>query len=258
MSGSSGQLKRDALSFFITLLIYLSLFLLWNDYVSKMIAPLSQPSVSKITLDLNDFVEETREAEVPVPEKEELPEEVSPPEEPIEEEPIEKKPIVEEPLPEPVVEPEPKKPIVEKPEPKPVVKPEIQKKSPRKITKKKRQKRKKPAVSKSRKSTSTPVRKKQRAHKGSRGNSQFVARLRAKINARKSYPRIARKRGMQGSVRVKFRITATGKLTGLSASGPRIFINSAKQAVKSAFPLSTRGANLPMTVSLTLNYHLKK
>ncbi|RLA68643.1 MAG: hypothetical protein DRG30_11010 [Epsilonproteobacteria bacterium] len=85
-----------------------------------------------------------------------------------------------------------------------------------------------------------------------------MARLKAKINSNKSYPRIARKRGMQGHVKIRFRITSAGKLSGLSATGPRIFLNSAKRAVKKAFPLSTRGVSLPMSVTLTLNYQLKK
>jgi outer membrane biosynthesis protein TonB len=63
---------------------------------------------------------------------------------------------------------------------------------------------------------------------------------------------------MKGSVKVRFRITSAGKLSGLTASGPRIFINSAKKAVKKAFPLSARGVSLPMNVALTLNYRLKK
>jgi len=262
MSGSSGQLKRDTLSFFITLFVYLSLFLLWNHYASKMTA--SQPSSGKITLALNDFVKEPPEREVPIVEKEEPQEEVLPEEEPIEEkavekEPIEKEPVAEEPPPEPVVEPKAVEPIVKRAEPRPVVKPELKKKSPGKIVRKKRHKRKKPAFSKSgKKSSSPPHRRQRRAHGGSRGSSLFVARLRAKIDAHKSYPRIARKRGMQGSVRVKFRITATGRLAGLNVSGPRIFINSAREAVKRAFPLSTRDASLPLTVNLTLNYHLKR
>jgi protein TonB len=210
-------------------------------------------------LNLNDFTKEIQEAEVLEAEKEEPVEEIEPTEEePVEEQIIEKEPIVEEPEPEPVLKPEVKEPVSEKPKPQVSKKPEVKKKSPKKVVKKKRQKRKKPAAVQSKKNSSRSTRRREKARSGSSGNSQFVARLKAKINARKSYPRIARKRGMQGRVKVKFHITSTGKLSNLSASGPRVFINSAKQAVKSAFPLSTRGASLPMNVSLTLNYHLKK
>jgi len=252
MNGVSGQFKRDALSFAVTLAVYLSLFFLWNHYFAALSAPLSQPDASKITLELNEFVKEPEVAEIPEVEKEEVLEEP----EPVAKEEV---PIEEEPPPEPIVEPEPKEPITEKPKPVHVEKPKpkVKKKIPKKIVKKKSKKKKKPTASQRRKTSSASSRGKQKVRSSSRGSSQFVARLRAKINARKSYPRIARKRGMQGSVRVKFRITSTGRLSGLSVSGSRIFINSAKQAVKSAFPISTRGASLPMAVSLTLNYRLK-
>ena len=274
MNGLSGQTKRDILSFAMTLVIYLSLFIIWNHYTSALTAPLSQPGSNEIALDLSDFVKETQIADIPELEKEEIPEEPeaikeeepvkeksieeeSIEEESTKEESIEKMPIIEEPLPKPAATEKPIEPIPEKPKPAVVKKPKIKKTVHRKSVKKKRQKKRNPAAAQRKKSSSASRHGNKKIH-SKKGDSRFVARLRRKINAHKSYPRIARKRGMQGSVRIKFRITSTGKLTGLSASGPRIFLNSAKQAVKSAFPISTRDVSLPITVSLTLNYHLKK
>jgi len=253
MDGLSQQTKRDILSSFITLLIYLLLFFFWHHYASTLSAPSSQADASEISLDLNEFVKETSIEKVAESRSEKQIEESDPLEkEPIKEELSEKEPIKEEPILEPVVEPEPKLPPVEKP--KPVVKkPKAKKKPPQKHAKKRKKLRtahKKQALTSSRHS-------RQSAHGSRRGSSRFIARLKAKINANKVYPRIARKRRMQGRVKIRFRVTSTGKLSNLSATGPRIFIKSAKNAVEKSFPLSTRGALLPMNVTLTLNYRLK-
>ena len=259
MNGLSGQAKRDIFSFTITLVLYLFLFVGWKHYSSALTSPLSQPAANEITLDLSDFMKEIQVADIPELEKEEAPKEPEPTqkEEPVTEKPIEEIPIVEEPSPEPAPIEKPIEPIFKKPKSIVVKKPIIKKTVHRKIVKKKRQKKRNPASAQRRRSDPSSRYGNKKVH-SSKGKSQFVARLRTKIDAHKSYPRIARKRGMQGSVKVKFRITSTGKLTGLNASGPRIFINSAKRAVKSAFPISTRDASLPMRVSLTLSYHLKK
>lgn len=266
MSRLSEQTKRDILSFSITLSLYLGLFFLWIYAFQTLTPSLAQPNVNTVTLNLDDFTKETPE-DIPIEEKQEetadepepVEQEEMQKEEPEKKEPIEvpqpeESPTPKEPEPEPIVEAPPPQPLSEKPKAQVVEKPKIKKRMPKKVAKKKRHTKKKKKSVK-RRSSSAP-RKARRS--GGVGSSRFVARLKAKINAHKSYPRIARKRGMQGSVRVKFRISSTGKLSGLSVSGPRIFLNSARQAVKSAFPLSTRGASLPMTVNLTLNYHLKK
>jgi len=255
----SSQTKRDALSFFLTFLIYLPLLAWWSSHASAFITAKDKTS-SELSLDLNVFHKE--EPVVPqtpdelIKEKEDEPvEEIK--EEPILEEPIPEEPIVEEIVPEPEVMPEPEVVLSEKPKPLIVKKPKVKKpllKKPRKKSIKKKKKR----VAKSSRSRVASQKRAKQARSSSAGKSRFIARLKAKINANKSYPRIARKRGMQGSVKVRFRITSAGKLSGLTASGARIFINSAKKAVKKAFPLSVRGVSLPMNVALTLNYRLKK
>jgi protein TonB len=193
-----------------------------------------------IHLSLCQFVPEV--IEQPVVE-EEIEPEPEPLEEPVvEEEPEPEEPVVEEIIPEPVI-----KPI---PELKPVIKEVKKKPKPKKkIVKKKKQR--KASRSSSRRATSSRV--------NPNKKSQFLSRIRAKINRAKSYPRIAQRRGMQGVVKVRFTILANGKVGHISLNGPKVFHNSAKRAVKKAFPINTKNAplSLPTSVNLTLRYQLK-
>ena len=187
-----------------------------------------------------------------VPEAIELPPE---PEKPIVEEIVEPEPepepevIEPEPLPEPVIE---KKfietvPVVKKIEKKPKPK-KIQKKKPEKKVVKKKKKRRNAS---SRRATSQRV--------NVNKKSQFLAQIRAKINRAKSYPRIAQRRGMQGIVKVKFTILKNGRVGNISVRGPKVFHNSAKSAVKKAFPINVKNAplSLPTSVNLSLRYKLR-
>ena len=246
----SSQTKRDALSFFLTFLIYLPFLIWWTSHASAFITTENKTN-REFSLDLDIFHKEEcvvpQTLSEPIEEKEEVPIEET------KEEPTPEEPIIEEPVVEDIVPvPEPEVVLSEKPKPIMVEKPKIKKPISKKTIKKKKKK----IAKSSRSKTSSQNRTKQT--RSSAGKSRFVARLKAKINANKTYPRIAQKRRMQGKVKVRFRITSAGKLSGLTASGPRIFINSAKKAVKRAFPLATRGAPLPMNVTLTLQYRLKK
>ena len=255
----SSQSKRDALSFFLTFLIYLPFLIWWSSHASAFITT-EEKTGSDLSLDLNIFHKEEPVApqisDELIEEKEDEPvEEIN--EEPAVKELIPEKSIIEETISEPKAVPDPEVVLSKKPKPLVMKKPKVKKalsKKPRKKTIIKKKKR----VAKSSRSRAVSRKRTRHTGSGSAGRSHFVARLKAKINANKSYPRIARKRGMQGNVKVRFRITPTGKVSGLTASGPRIFMNSAKKAVKKAFPLSTRGVSLPMNVALTLNYRLKK
>ncbi len=174
-------------------------------------------------------------------------------EEPIvEEKPVIEPEIIKESIPkeEPVIKEELiPEPIVPKVVPKPVVK-EIKKK--RKVKKKTKKK---------------TVKKKQQSQKASAGQTksspaqknQFLANIRAKINKHKSYPRIAKKRGMQGKVNIKFTILSSGKVGNISLDGPKVFHNSARKAVKSAFPVNVKNApiSLPKSINITLRYQIR-
>ena len=97
-------------------------------------------------------------------------------------------------------------------------------------------------------------------HTASAAQTQaFLATLRKRIERGKRYPAMAKRRGLQGSVRVRFVVTASGQVKNLHMEGSRLFFRSAKAAVLQAFPVSTVGANVafPLRVSLTLRYRLR-
>ncbi len=64
---------------------------------------------------------------------------------------------------------------------------------------------------------------------------------------------------MQGNVKVKFTILSSGKVGNISVSGPKVFHKSARNAVKSAFPINTKNAPiaLPKSINITLRYQLR-
>jgi len=96
-----------------------------------------------------------------------------------------------------------------------------------------------------------------------RGGSAHVNRLLAAIKRRiarnKSYPAAARRRRMQGQVRVSFTVMRSGNVRDIHVRGPRIFAASARTAVRRAFPVSVKGAaqGLPRRMSVTLSYRLR-
>ncbi len=229
---------RYKVSFSITTFIYVSLFLAYLYAMSQHFIVSQKEKDETINLSLSQFIPEV--IEQPVVEEEIEPE---PEEEPIVEEIIEpepEEPVVEEIIPDPVV-----KPI---PELKPVIKKVKKKPKPKKIVKKKKRK---VTKSSSRRATSSRV--------NPNKKSQFLARIRAKINRAKSYPRIAQKRGMQGTVKVRFTILKSGRVGHISLSGPKVFHSSARRAVKKAFPINTKNAplSLPTSVNLSLRYQLR-
>ena len=240
---------RYKVSFSITTLIYVSLFLTYITMMSEHFIVSQKEKATTINLSLSQFVPEVieqpiEEAIEPPVEKEVEPEVIEP--EIVEPEPI-PEPIVEKKFVEPV-------PIVKKVEKKPKpkkIKKKVFKKKPKKVTKKKVKKKKKASRASSRRATSSRV--------DLNKKSQFLSRIRAKINRGKSYPRIAQRRGMQGVVRVRFTILKSGRVGSISVSGPKVFHRSAKSAVKKAFPISVKNAplSLPTTVNVSLRYKLR-
>ena len=184
-------------------------------------------------------------------------------------EPVEKEePVVEE---KPEVEPEvvkevipeetPKikeevipEPVVPKAAPKPIKKPVV--KEAKKKPKEKKKSIKKTVV---KKKQSQPKASPQRSKGSEAEKNLFLANIRDKINKHKSYPRIAQKRGMQGTVKVTFTILSSGKVGNISVYGPKVFHTSARNAVKSAFPVDAKNApiSLPKSISITLRYQMR-
>lgn len=183
--------------------------------------------------------------------------EVIPPVEQLEEVIEKVEPMVEpEIIKEPIVEKEPE--VEEKIVPEPIAKKIMPQPVVKKIKPKSQVTQKKKKVDKQKKQASIKV--SARKSKNSQAEkNQFLAKIRAKINNHKSYPRMAKKRRMQGSVKVNFTILSNGKVGNISVSGPKVFHNSAKDAVKSAFPVNTKNApiSLPASINITLLYQIR-
>jgi len=81
-----------------------------------------------------------------------------------------------------------------------------------------------------------------------RGRSSFLAKLKARINRNKHYPRIAERRGITGTVHARFTILRSGRVGKISLSGENAFYSSTKSAIKHAFPID------PAKVPLLLPY----
>lgn len=245
---------RYKVSFFITALLYIIPILLYLYWIRKTIIVSDIPKEHTVELALSQFAPQAPPSAVKAPvQPETLTEEETEPEEKPKEKPLPPKPaepIQEEPKPEPV-------PVLkEKPVPKPVVKRKQkqvkQKTAVKKHTTKKHIKKRK-------------VRQKRRVsgggspHYSAAQRNSFLARIRARINRAKSYPRIAQRRGMQGTVKARFTILANGHVGNIVLSGPKVFYHSAQKAIESAFPVNIKRATLPLpaTVNLSLHYRLR-
>ena len=247
---------RYKISFFITTMLYISLFLIYIFMMNEHFIVSQKVKDKTINLSISQFV----------PKAVEQPKQEEKQEEPVVEKEQEIKPEIIKPkiIPEPI--------IIEKTvvKPKPVIIKKVIKKIKikKKIVKKTVHKKivKKRAVHKKTKT----VKKKQKASKASsrRASSRridpnkkslFLSQIRAKINRAKSYPRIAKKRGMQGVLKVRFTILSNGHVGNISLQGPKVFYNSARTAIKKAFPVNVSKVplSLPITVNLTLRYQLR-
>jgi len=239
---------RHFTAYVITVLIYVSMAaILWYTQKHYFVSSKVEKE-STIKMSLSEFV-----PEVVAP-----PEKVLPPEPIVEPQPPEETPIIEEVTPESVIEKVVKKPL-------PVVK-KIKKKVVKKIKKKvvkKKIVKKKITQKKVKKKVKKKVSRQQASLRQSRSSkaeqNKFWSALRRKIDRNKFYPRIAKKRGMQGSVKVKFTILANGNVGHISVSGPKVFYNSAKNAVKNAFPINAKKSpiSLPTSINLTLHYKVR-
>lgn len=93
-----------------------------------------------------------------------------------------------------------------------------------------------------------------------RARQQYEQQLMAHIEARKFYPPIARRRGMEGRVRVSFMVVDAGGVAGLRCtSGPALLSGAACDAVSNSLPLPQppEGLALPLAVSFGMEFSLK-
>ncbi|MDQ7084169.1 MAG: energy transducer TonB [Sulfurovum sp.] len=75
----------------------------------------------------------------------------------------------------------------------------------------------------------------------------------------KSYPSVAKRRRMEGTVKVRFTILKNGQVSNITVTGAKIFHGSARKAVKKAFPMNVKNIpiSLPYTVNIPLQYQIR-
>jgi len=252
------DLPRHFTAYAITFVVYLSVILAIFYTQTHTFVSSKDTKEKVLEMSLSTFV-----PEVVTPPKEKIIEPVVEVQEP-QEEPKEEH--IEEPVVEPIVEkPSMKKPVFEPVKKKVTKKPKVKKlkvKKPKPKAKKKKvvKKTKKQAVVKKQKKKASQKQASSKKVKSSAGErNAFFNTLRAKIDRHKFYPRIAKKRRMEGSVKVRFTILSSGKVGNISVTGSKVFHKSAKNAVKRAFPIKTKNIpiSLPKTVNLTLHYQIR-
>jgi len=92
------------------------------------------------------------------------------------------------------------------------------------------------------------------------GQKHYMALLLNHIEEHKFYPRVARKRGLEGSLRVSFRLLSKNKIAGLEIrGGHKLLRKSAEKAVRSALPMPDIPGQLelPMQVAFLMTYELR-
>ena len=89
----------------------------------------------------------------------------------------------------------------------------------------------------------------------------FLNEIRNKLNANKKYPKIALRRHIESSIKVRFDISATGKVSNIRCiSGKRIFYKSIKKTFSSTFvniPSNMRGKLPIFDVSIVLHFNIR-
>jgi len=91
---------------------------------------------------------------------------------------------------------------------------------------------------------------------------RFLSQVRSQIIANKKYPRMALKRHIQGSVRVKFDITSSGNVSNIQyLNGKRILQKGARRAIEKSFPItipSSLRSELPINdIYLTIHFNIQ-
>lgn len=89
--------------------------------------------------------------------------------------------------------------------------------------------------------------------------NNFLMLLRKTINKNKFYPRVAQRRGIEGNVKVSFRIMNNGQVDAIKiVSGKRVFNKAVTQAIEKSFPIQIPKElqDFPMAVNLQLNFSL--
>lgn len=144
------------------------------------------------------------------------------------------------PEPEPVVEPEPEPEPETKPTPRPKPKP--------KPKPKKKKQRKAQMAQKEIKSGSPKKR------------HAYLSSLIRKIERNKFYPRSARRRNLQGKIRVSVNVRCNGSISGLRVSGGhKLLKDAAAKAVRKAAPFQRppSGVGCPLPISYSMKFKVQ-
>lgn len=89
----------------------------------------------------------------------------------------------------------------------------------------------------------------------------YLAKLLAKIEAKKHYPTIARRRNLEGKIEVSFSLSCDGKVSKLTITGPHSLLRKAAgKAIDAAQPLPEPPSQVecPMPVRYAMAYTLEK
>ncbi len=92
-----------------------------------------------------------------------------------------------------------------------------------------------------------------------RAKHEYLRRLMAHIESHKRYPRVARRRGIEGEVEVSFRLLQGGEIGGVAiAQGHRLLRQAVEEAIDSARPMPTPPPELqvPMAISFKVKFSL--
>ncbi len=88
----------------------------------------------------------------------------------------------------------------------------------------------------------------------------YLALLMRHIEAHKHYPRVARKRKIQGQIFVSFSLLADGNIKQLQVNGKKSLLKKAtRNAIQNSLPMPSQPNNLslPMKVKFNMDYFLK-
>jgi len=249
---SKGGMAVWFLAITLSLLLHLLLFLELGRWPLIATAPIDQARVTHVRLAFQPSLPEPEPRLESVSEPEPIAEAIAEPE---------PEPMIEpEPIPAPKSNPEPQsKPI---PDPKPKAKP---KPTPKTKTEPKPKPETEPkpenklqAVAPTPAVAQTAPLKRQMAHAAepltrddNAGRKRYLATLLNLIERQKVYPKIARRRDIQGNVQVAFTVACNGTITGLQThSGHKILQKSALKAVQKALPLPRPPTENPCPVKV--------
>lgn len=158
-------------------------------------------------------------------------------------------PVEQPPPPKPPPEPQPKPKPKPQPKPKPVTKP---KPAPTPVEEP-------PATEPELAQTPPPPPTASRRQSDLR--NAFLSELMAKIEEHKFYPSVARRRNLQGTIQVRFRLGCRGEVQALEISGEHSLLRKAAgKAIEAAIPLPQIPAEIqcPMRVDYAMAYTLEQ